>query len=237
MKARHITFFALLTLVTCIRADYIYDVDFEAPVHTVGTPVTLDGNANTPSLANGNVFVRSGLADLTTQVASLEPAGNMSFGVVPQYSTGVMVITWDMVMLNFGASNALRNAVFDIESNADGPYVYGTFNLDSTIEINFGQASAPFTLAEHNHFEAVFDLDSDLVDFFVDGIQYLDDHSIGATSPDAVVFGRDSTTNPYYAIDNFQWQIIPEPSTLFLLALGGCGLLLFQSRRAEKPTP
>jgi len=214
------------------QADIIYDFDFEPPDFTVDTQIT-----NGPGLmADGNVFVRTGIADFSTQVASLEPAGGLSFGVTQSLTSGIVSISWDMALVVFGAP--LGNTLsFGVGSNSEGGGLFGaSYNSDGTIhDVYDVSLGIGYALGVQNHFQLLIDLDTDSLDFLVDGGVVVDNASISPTiSPEAIVFSRGYLKSPQYAIDNFRWEVIPEPTSLILILFGGFPIYCTRRRKQNR---
>lgn len=224
----------ILALWICVSsiglADIIYDFDFESPDFTVDTQITSGSGYG----ADGSVFVRSGVADFSTQVASLEPAGSLLFGVTPALSSGMVLISWDMALISAQATPPIESIVFSIESLSEGPLLLGYYRNDSTIVVN-GQTVASYTLGQQMNFSASFNLDADSFDLVIDGGVVIDDSPLGATeSPEGVLFSREFLASPTYAIDNFRWEVVPEPTSALLLILGGSGVYLARRRQQSR---
>lgn len=215
-------------LTAAVRADIIYAVDFEDPPHTVDQQVALGPASDRPQFADTSVFVRDSLGDFTTQVASLEPAGAMTFLPATTFSSQIALISWDLAMLDIGS---LAPAAVSI-GTSEGVPVTTTFMGDMSIQID-GVNVGSYTLGQLDSFAFMIDIDNALYGFSLNGSPVLTDQPLVGTDwvLRDVSFGRGNLADPSYAVDNFQWQIIPEPSTfaLMLLALGS--LALRQLRR------
>lgn len=216
-----LTFFLLVPLGV---ADIIYDVNFEDPPHVLDSAVVSGSAADRPSTVVPDVIVRDSLGDFTSQVASLEGGGIMAFNPTPVFDSGVALFSWDLAMLSTGGIELEQAYVsIDPEPATGGGALIFLFMLNGDIEFN-GTPIATYTLGSQDAFEVAVDLNNDLYDVTLNSSPILADVPLSAGwSPDLVTFGRGFTADPRYAVDNFQWQIIPEPSTiaLMLLALGG----------------
>jgi hypothetical protein len=219
----------LLVAFSMSRGDIIvvYNVDFEDPPHVVDQPVITGVGTDRPYDAAGFV-VRDSLADFTTQVASRE-GGFLSFSPESSSSSGLVRLSWDMAMLTLGP-NGPETAGIIIDGVAT---IY--FMQDLSIKTGAGSGGltlGTFTLEQQDHFEFLIDLDSYFYDVYFNSSLVLGDQPIGIGTEIAyVTFGADFDASPTYAIDNFRWEIIPEPSTLMLLIIGGLGVAATQKRR------
>ncbi len=217
-------------LCTSGYADIIYDFDFEEPDFTADTQIT----SGSGYIADGDVYVRTGIADFSTQVASLEPAGSLGFGSAPVQTSGVVLISWDMAVVSLGSASGTDYSAAFLLSLSEGASIVGTYQYDSTFEIN-GQNVASYTLGAQSQYSVRIDLDFNAYDFLIDGITIIDDEPIAMSAyPQSVVFTREFLTSPEYGIDNFRWEVIPEPASLLLLMLGGAGLYVTRSTRQPR---
>lgn len=228
-------FLFMLVASTMSRADIIvvYNVDFENPPHALdAAPVTGSG-ADRPWSFTPNVMIRDSLADFTTQVAAFEGGGMMSFRPESPSTSMIVRLSWDMAMLTLGP-NGPETAGIAIDSSGGGG-IWMFFMQDYTIQIGpgFGGITiGSFTLGQKDNFQFLLDLDSGLYDVYMNSTLALSNQALGVGFDVAnVFFGADYLANPTYAIDNFRWEIIPEPSTLILIILGGLGVAATQKRR------
>jgi len=220
----------VLILIPLAHADIIFDVDFESPPHTLDAPVTRCSGNDVASSTSGDVVVRDSLADFTTQVASLEPAGAMSFSQAVPVSAGLVTISWDMAIIDLGPTGPETAGILIQSSGGGGGPQALFFNDDLTIDQGSGTLGT-FTLGEQDHFEYLFDLDNDLYSFSINGSPAISSDPLGAAfDVQNVVFGADFLAGPDYAVDNFQWSVIPEPSSLLLMLVAGLGLWLRRLR-------
>lgn len=212
------------------RSDLVYSVDFENPPHVVDQQVVTGSGTDRPSFADTSVIVRDGPADFTTQVASLEPAGAMSFSPGTVFTTGIALVSWDMAMISLGSSGPETAAIALNPSPGPASPIVIFFMEDLSIELSLGGVDpsdvGSFVLGQQDGFAVQIDLDNGLYDFSMNGSVVLNDQPLGSDwNLSDVSFSRDNLADPTYAVDNFEWEIIPEPGTVFLLALGALGLV------------
>lgn len=213
---------AVLVFAQPLRADIIYSADFESPPHTLDSPVATGGGNDQPSGTIGSVIARSGVADFSSQVASLEPAGLMGFYYEPTSASGLVLLSWDMAMLSFGSGGLMNSAQLSIDpsNGAGGAPIIISWQQDFDIVLS-GTTVGSFTLGQQDHYELLLDLDSDTYDFALNGIPVQTNQALAATfNVQNVVFGSENLQDPSYAVDNFRWEVVPEPSTWLLISTG-----------------
>lgn len=212
------------------RADFIYNVDFENPPHVLGSPVVTGAGSDVPSSTTGNVIVRDSLGDFTNQLASFESGGGMSFNPSGVFTAGLVFVRWDLAMLATGGVEPEQGVVtLDPEPASGGSSLVLHFMIDGDIEFN-GMDIGTYTLGVHDQFQISMDLDNDHYSLFINGSQLLTNEILASDwSPDLLGFGTGFLASPDYAVDNFQWGIIPEPSTAILL--GALGLAVGRPRK------
>ncbi len=220
------TAFSLVVLSLAIAVpptlgDMIYDVSFEDPPHTLDSAVATGADqSDRPYGTIGSVVTRSGLGDFSTQVASLEPAGLMSFFSTTPVQSGLVTLSWDMAILDFGSSGPDTAAVL-IQTGSSGSgsmSMYWQTDFDFTIG---GANVATFALGQQDHYEFLLDLDNDTFDFAFNGSPVLTNQTLaGNFDVQNVLFGAENLESPSYAVDNFKWDVVPEPSTWLLISTG-----------------
>ena len=200
--------------------DMIYNVTFEDPPHTVDNPVATGANmSDRPRDTIGTVMTRSAVADFSSQVASLEPAGLMNFFTTNIVSSGLVLISWDLAMLSFGPGGNADTAQVSFEPSGVSPLIMN-WQRDSDFVIG-GNNVATFTLGQQDHYEFMLDLDNDTYDFAMNGSPILTNQALQAGfNVNYVNFNSANLESPSYAVDNFRWEVVPEPSTWLLLSTG-----------------
>lgn len=215
----------LIVLATAVAVprffgDVIYNVTFEDPPHSLNTAVVSGSGSDRPIWAVGSVIARSGVADFTSQVASFEPAGQLGFYSVAPPSTGLVLLSWDMALTAFGPGGPDTAAVL-IQTSPSGNGSMSMFwQTDNDFRIGSTEISS-FTLGEQDHYEFLFDLDNDQYDFAFNGVALLTNQLLDASfDVQNVLFGAENLRSPSYAVDNFRWEVVPEPSTWLLISTG-----------------
>ncbi|MCO5068272.1 MAG: PEP-CTERM sorting domain-containing protein [Kiritimatiellae bacterium] len=214
--------------------DMIYNVSFEDPPHTLNAPVaTGAGLSDRPDLTIGSVITRSGLADFSTQVASLEPAGRLRFFDSTPSSSGLVLLSWDLAMLSFGSGGGPNTGELSIDAGGGGS---GTMIMSWQNDFDIVFASTvvgTFALNQQDHYELLLDLDNDRYDFALNGSPVLTNQTLGVSfNVQNVVFGAENLQDTSYAVDNFKWDVVPEPST-WLLFSTGCLAAVYGRRLLE----
>lgn len=200
--------------------DMIYNVTFEDPPHTLNAAVVSGSGNDRPIWTVGSVITRSGIADFATQVASFEPAGQMGFYYEPASSSGLLLLSWDMAITDYGPGGPDTAAVL-IQTSPSGNGSLSMFwQTDNDFRIG-GTTAATFTVGQQDHYEFLLDLDNDRYDFGFNGVAVLTNQSLDASfDVQNVLFGAENLRAPTYAVDNFQWNVVPEPSTWLLISTG-----------------
>lgn len=211
-------------------SDVIYSVDFENPPHVVDQQVVTGMGSDRPQFADTTVIVRDSPADFTTQAASLEPAGAMTFSPGVIFTSGIALVSWDLAMVSSGAGGPITAAVSLSPSPGPSSSIFVFFKTDLSIEVD-GNDVGSFALGQQDHYDFVIDIDNELYDFSLNGSPVLTDEPLD-TGWDLshISFGRENLEDPTYAVDNFEWQVVPEPATVLLLLLGGVSCLRLKRR-------
>ncbi|NCC51765.1 MAG: PEP-CTERM sorting domain-containing protein [Spartobacteria bacterium] len=234
IKKKYLACFVLTALQAAaigVYSDVIYDVDFENPPHTLGSAPVTGSGSDRPTDHNGFGWtISSGVADLSSQVAVVDDTGFefMSFFPGPTFDSQILTLSWDFAVLSTDNSESLLQGSMTVNSpTGPGTLINVSYLFDGTVrvfdQVTGDQGVSTWTLGQSAEYSLLIDLDSDSYDFLVDGSPLLVDNPLDPSEDlDRVNFYR-PFGSPSYAIDNFQWQIIPEPSTiaLMLLALGG----------------
>jgi len=216
--------------------DITFNATFENPPHVLNSAVAVGTGDDSPAFSAGSVITRTGIADFSTQVASFEPAGQLSFFSPTPTSSGLLLITWDMAMIEYGPGG-LDTAAVSIQNSPSGGGALTMFwKTDNSFRIG-GTTAGAYTLGQQDNYAFLFDLDNDSYDFLLNGSPLMTNQALaGSFDVQNVVFAAENLRAPTYAIDNFRWEVIPEPSTIGLMGLGLAGLLLRKTNIANRVT-
>jgi hypothetical protein len=213
------------------HGDIIYDVSFEDPPHVVDSPVVIGSGTDRPTGTQGDTMIRVGIGDFASQVAVIGPssASIMAFSPGTIFSSGLVSLSWDLAMLSMSAGLYQAGVSFEPDSALGGGPLIVNFLNSNTIQVQTPSANvtniATFTLGQQDSFAVSIDLDADLYSISVNGLPQIQDDSMGsAWNLQSVVFYGGFLQTPEYAVDNFLWQTIPEPSTCLLMLLAGIAL-------------
>ena len=219
--------------------DIIYDVTFENPPHVVGSPPVTGSGWDRPSTED-YVTISNGISGLPTQSAfvdSMGGFGGMSFFPSKGNTSGLIRVSWDMVMLYIEGPDDPQ-AYVNIPASSGAEYFAVKFYLAGIIQVDDAVNGATnvgtYALNDANAFEFNFDLDNDRYNMSIDGIPVLTGAQMELTRDLWYVsFTGGGLGNNAFAIDNFQWEVVPEPSAFvsMLLGVGLLGHTLWRSRR------
>lgn len=215
-----VTVFSLA--VAFVRADIIFDVSFEDPPHMLGTYTSTGPAPYYPS--TGAAYVEN-VPGFSSQAGLV--GGSLSFIAPVSYSSGVHVISWDFMNLSENTLGIGPNAAFFISSSSDYDLFLAHGVLGGVTLFESGAVSVydgPYAVSNFATYTFVIDMDALVYDFAINGTNVITASSLptSMTSLDSAVFLRPGNND--FAIDNFRWEIVPEPSTLVLISLGILGV-------------
>jgi hypothetical protein len=221
-----------LMLLLPTSADIVYNVNYENPPHINGSAVITGTGADRPFSAD-NTIAATGIGDFDSQVA-VASNGGMSFFPSTASSAGLVSISWQYAMLSFSDGLSIESGMF-IFSSSGPALITLLWQDDNTIMMQSSLGSTNigmFALGVHDDYGVLIDFDANQYDFSINGNPLLVGVPIGA-SQDAqfVTFDNYQISSPTYAIDNFRWEIVPEPSSIMLIAVAGLALAGRRLRR------
>jgi hypothetical protein len=215
-------------------------VTFEDPPHTNGLGVTVGAGSDRPQHAE-NVTAQTGIGDFTTQVA-LANNGGMSFFPSSPSVTGVVNISWDFAVISY-SDGITTEAGMSIFAMNDSSVFLLLFNDTGVLKfsapgLGIGPTNvATLSLGVHDNYLFSANLDASTYSFFINGSPVVESVEMGApNSVKYVAFDDYQISTPQYAVDNFRWEVVPEPSPFVLITLGLQGVCArrFAGRRASE---
>ncbi len=224
MKSWHLVLASVLMMAGSFATSgsVLYDVDFENPPHTNGSPVTAGPGSDRP--LGGQNFVVSNLTLFGSQTAVVNADGLfawMSFNNAGSYYTsGVHLIQWDWALLSPDGATDPQTSV--IIGNG-GSYVALTYQRDGFISAFDAEGTTNagvYVPGTAYNYQVVLDLDASRYSFWIDGQEAVTNRSYPAGSSFEYLRFYRPFGSPSYAVDNFYWEIIPEPSTFLLVVVG-----------------
>jgi hypothetical protein len=236
MTIRSIGGLLLLLIVSAAEASVVFDVNFDTPLYSNGQSITGGPEPNEPTGAN-LATVSNSIMGFDSQAALFPSTAQMVFRPDSgPFDSGIHLITWDMGTpvdpsqgnVSFGSDTygSLFSITF-LDSNAQHPD-------DPVIEYGLGlnRPSIVNTTGTANAFQIIIDLDNDMLDFWINGNLLEDDFALtSGTDLDDVFFSQNSLPSYQFGMDNFRWEVVPEPSSVLLIVCGSCLLMTCRCRR------
>lgn len=213
-----------MCIVPLARGDMItiFNVDFEDPPHSAGSQAA---NGSPPGYVTSGGFGITYVSEFGSQGASTTASGSgnaMLFDSGTTYTFGIHAISWDWIQYAYAP-------VFIPDSAVNiGPSVWNLSHVRGSVSLSpYDSPDDPYSGTYSTgivySYSFLLDLDADSYDFAINGTTVVDGGALSNTvSLSSVTFH-----NPWgsdHAVDNFRWEIVPEPSTLALILLGILGL-------------
>lgn len=236
MKGKIICFVATLVtgLTNTAWCGILFDVNFEGPTHINGSAPTTGIGSDVPTGMSGMWTVTNNFADSSSQVAAIySPAtgGGLGFSPGMDYTTGLHLISWDIAMENPSVQSSFQLFSLGSPTVALGINYFGDESITIYDPLNGSSSVGSVNLGAFFSLSVSFDLDAYLYGVSLDGSPLVQDMAI---TPGTDIYSV-SLLNPFgsttMAIDNFRWEIVPEPSTISLLLVGVAGMLWRRLRR------
>jgi len=230
MKAMIMVCCLLVALCSGSFATMIYDIDYDPPTYTNGQHV--GGGFGRTISDNINGFSSQGL------LIHDGGGGGLSYYASDPFTSGVHLVSWEFTVPSQQSATLIINGQLNSSS--------GSVLFDTTLatgptgnEIKYGKefpnrASTNFLVGQSYLFEVTMDLNADYYSFWVDGVLLEDTVSIPSDVDLLLVgFAQNQTLGLQAGIDNFRWEVIPEPSSMILL-LCGSTLLMAWRRKSQR---
>jgi len=203
-------------------SDIVYYIDYEAPTYTNGQQI---GGGSTETISDS-------INGLSTQGLLIHDGGGINYFAPQAFTSGVHLVSWDFAIPGGQGANVIINA--QLHSAGSQSILFDTTIAGSAsgIEVEYGQGfpqrpSVLINIGEAYSFQVLMNLDANFYSFWLDGNLLEDAVGISSeTSLEFVAFGQNQTLGLQAGIDNFRWEVVPEPSTMALLALAGVGLAI-----------
>lgn len=224
MKSTILAALLLVGFLPAALSDLVYDVDYEPPAYTNGQQL---GGGTTETISDS-------INGFTSQALLIHDGGGIDYLAPVGFTNGVHLVSWDLSIPTQQGSSSIIYAqlgsgpiLFDMHVTGDGSglsveYGFG-FPQRPSISINSGQSYS---------FDILMDLDANYYSFRLDGSLLEDTVSIPSdASLGDVFFGQNQTPGLQAGIDNFRWEVVPEPSSLVLLFIGCTGVYLARRRQ------
>jgi len=227
MKTMLMTLFLLMALSSATYATLIYDINYEPPEYVDGQHVGGGTSGET---------ISDSINGFLSQALLIHDGGAISYYAPEVFDYGIHHVTWDFSVPVDQSSSQIISA----QLMGDGSPILFDTTLDTGLtgyEIDYGSGfpirpSINFNIGQSYSFAVEMNLDADYYSFWVDGNLLEDAVSIASDADLYVVgFGQNQTMGLQAGIDNFRWEVVPEPSTWMLFLCGGGALLV---RRCKK---
>jgi hypothetical protein len=210
-------------------SDLVYNIDYEPPIYTNGQQL---GGGTTETISDS-------ISGFSSQGLLIHDGGGINYLAPASFSSGIHLVSWDLAIPTEQGSSSILNAQLVAQG---GPMLFSTTAAGdgAGLRVEYGSGfpsrpSVPINAGQSYAFEVLMNLDADYYTFRLDGVPLEDAVSI-PTGADLwlVGFGQNQTLGLQAGIDNFRWEVIPEPAALFLLVLGGAGLYITRRTRQTR---
>lgn len=208
-----------LAMVSVGFSDFVYNIDYEPPTYANGQQILGAGN------------ISDSINGFTSQGLLIHDGGGINYLASSTFTTGIHLVSWDIAIPTVQGSSSIIYGqlesfsgpiLFDMHVKGDGSglrveYGFG-FPQRPSISINAGQSYA---------FDILMNLDANYYNFWLNGTLLEDTVTIPSGAGfDLVGFGQNQTLGLQAGVDNFRWEVVPEPTSVLLLLLGGSGIYL-----------
>ena len=231
MKATLLALSLCASVVSHAFSDIVFNIGYEPPSFTNNQEIGGGFGATISDSING--FSSQGV--LLHDGAS----GGLNYSSSETFTTGVHLVSWSWTVPNTtqGAGTLIGASLISSPSIEFSTYIGGN---GSAIELYYGprypdQPHISLNLNQSYNFQVLVNLDAYTYSFWLDSTQLEDAVGIPATSALGYVdFHQDQTVGTQAGLDNFRWEIVPEPASIALLLLGSTGIYLARRHRHGK---
>lgn len=233
----------LLILVGILaHADIVYNVTFEDPPHVVGQEPATGISSDCPLSPASGWEIRDDIAGFGSQSAVLAGGtggGLLNFGPGSVFDSGIHSILWDASVLTLDISSGLQVAT--LIGGGDGALTdlginflaNGNLTVYDPADSGNEEVIDTWLPGEVFQFQVLMNLDTDTYDFFLNGSQVIYGQPLEADASFTGVSYQRPFSSAGFALDNFRWEVVPEPSSILLFLCGGCVLAGLRRRLAE----
>jgi hypothetical protein len=221
MKSTSLIAVIYAACVAISNADIIYNIDFEPPAYTNGQQI---GGGSTRTVSDS-------IPGFSSQALLLHDGGGINYFAPATYTTGIHLISWDFAIPSAQGSSAIIHGLI-YSGSGDDIFDVNIAGSTSSLWVEYGSGfpqrpSVLINPAQSYTVAVLIDLDSNYYNFWLDGTMLEDTISIPSGADIWYVgFGQNQTMGLQAGIDNFRWEVIPEPSSLLLILLGGSALVI-----------
>jgi hypothetical protein len=218
-----------IVITTCIfinsiaLARLIYDVSFDGGSFVPGEICPTGSPPSFPQYQEGLGY--SSIENSVLFGSQVADLGWLLFDPGMEFSSGIHSFSWSALVDAHDPTTGWPGVVVMF---GDSP----VFVTDGVLHIGSEQYLGVFSYGSVLEYEVLLDLDADTASFSMNGVQYLAAEPV----PGISVLGRVTMQHPANNnswIDDFRWEVVPEPSSLLLLMCGGCILIGLRSRLEE----
>jgi len=226
MKSILLVFSTFALAMESIYADIVYNIDYEPPTYTNGQQV---GGGTTETITDS-------INGFSSQALLIHDGGGLNYLAPSTFTSGMHLVTWDMSIPTVQGSSSILNVQLIAEG---GPTLFSTTAAGdaSTLRVEYGSGfpmrpSVTINEGQSYFFQVFMDLDADYYSFWLDAALLEDTVSIPSEASLWLVgFGQNQSLGLQAGIDNFRWEVVPEPTSALLILLGGFGIYLARHRK------
>lgn len=223
---------AAIFTASLVRGDIIFNVNFENPPHAVGSQAA---NGSPPYYVTSGGFGIANVPEFGSQGASTTASGSgnsMLFDSGTTYTYGLHSISWDWIQYSYSDVFSPDSAVNMGPSELNLAHSQGSIALSQELGLLTPYSGAYSTGTVYSYLFLI-DLDTDAYDFWINNTAVLTGQAfMEPASLSSVTFNAPWQSD--HAIDNFRWEIVPEPSTISLLMVGVLGALFRRMTGSKK---